>query len=277
MFIDIQGKALFYLVAAWEDDCTGYVIDYGTEPDQRTPYFTLRDARRTLAAVDPSAGLEASIYAGLERLTDRMLGREWHRDDGATVRIDRCLIDANWGTSTDIVYQFCRQSRHARTVMPSHGRYIGASSVPLAEHRRKPGERLGLNWKVPVLEGKRAVRHVIYDTNFWKSFVHARLAVPMGDPGSLSLFGRKPEAHRLLAEHLTSEYRVRTEGRGRSVDEWKLRADGLDNHWLDGLTAAAVAASMEGCAPPGVEPTRDKPRARVSFAEMQARARARAG
>ncbi|MFO0082396.1 MAG: hypothetical protein ACK55O_07235, partial [Phycisphaerales bacterium] len=52
--------------------------------------------------------------------------------------------------------------------------------------------------------------------------------------------------HRLLSEHLTSEYRVRTEGRGRTVDEWKLRVEGLDNHWLDGWVGAAVAASMQG-------------------------------
>ncbi len=40
--------------------------------------------------------------------------------------------------------------------------------------------------------------------------------------------------------------RVKTEGRGRTVDEWKLRVDGLDNHWLDCLVGAAVAASMQG-------------------------------
>jgi hypothetical protein len=68
----------------------------------------------------------------------------------------------------------------------------------------------------------------------------------MGDPGCLSLFGQKAEQHRLLSEHLTSEYRVKTEGRGRTVDEWKLRVEGLDNHWLDCIVGAAVAASMEG-------------------------------
>jgi hypothetical protein len=278
MFIDIQGKALFYLVAAWQDDCTGHVIDYGTEPDQKTPYFTLRDCKRTLAAHDPSAGLEASIFAGLERLVERCLGREWTRDGGGTVRIDRCLIDANWGTSTDLVYQFCRRSPHAAVLMPSHGRYVGASGVPLGEHRRKPGERVGLNWRVPSVTGRRAVRHIVFDTNFWKSFVHARLAVPIGDPGSLSLFGtgkKAPEQHRLISEHLTSEYRVRTEGRGRTVDEWKLRAAGADNHWLDGLAGAAVAASMEGCAPPGVAAHVPKVRRRVPLAELTARAMGR--
>jgi hypothetical protein len=39
---------------------------------------------------------------------------------------------------------------------------------------------------------------------------------------------------------------VKTEGRGRTVDERKLRVDGLDNHWLDCLVGAAVAASIQG-------------------------------
>jgi phage terminase large subunit GpA-like protein len=50
------------------------------------------------------------------------LDRDWRRDDGALMRIERLLIDANWGNSTDVIYQFCRQSRHGPVVMPSHGR-----------------------------------------------------------------------------------------------------------------------------------------------------------
>jgi hypothetical protein len=87
--------------------------------------------RRGAAA--PRAGQEGAIYAGLERLTGTLLDKEWRRDDGAVMRIDRCLIDANWGQSSDLVYQFCRQSPHASVVMPSHGRYVGASSIPFSE------------------------------------------------------------------------------------------------------------------------------------------------
>ncbi|MCW5767036.1 MAG: phage terminase large subunit family protein, partial [Phycisphaeraceae bacterium] len=249
MFVDVQGKALFYVVAAWEDDFTGSIVEYGTEPDQKTPpgaYFTLRDLKRTLGSASPRAGVEGAIYGGLERLIEGTVGREWRRDDGAMVRIDRCLIDANWGSSTDVVYQFCRQSPHASVLTPSHGRYVGASSVPFSDYKRKRGERIGLNWRVPVVTGKRAVRHVLFDTNFWKSFVFARLAVAMADKGSLALFGQKPEPHRLFAEHLVAEYRVRTQGRGRTVDEWKPRPGQPDNHWLDCLVGNAVAASILG-------------------------------
>ncbi len=262
MFVDVQAKALFWLVAAWENDFTGYVVDYGTEPDQKEAYFTLRDLRHTLALAEPRAGIEGAIYAGLERLTGRLLDREWRRDDGAMVRIDRCLVDANWGSSSDVVYQFCRQSKHASILLPSHGRYVGASSIPFSDYKRRRGDRVGLNWRVPTVNGKRAVRHVTFDTNFWKSFIHARLAVSMGDPGCLSLFGRKPELHQLLAAHLTSEYRVKTEGRGRTVDEWKLRVDGWDNHWFDGLVGCAVAASMQGAVLLGED---DRPNARPTI------------
>jgi len=94
-----------------------------------------------------------------------------------------------------------------------------------------------------------------------------------GDPGSLSLFGHKPERHRMIADHLTSEYRVTTQGRGRSVDEWKIRAEASDNHRLDCLVASAVAGSMQGVTLAGYERVPEVKRERVSFAEMQMKAR----
>jgi hypothetical protein len=247
-FIDVQQKALFWIVCGWEEDFSGYVLDYGTWPDQRRHYFTLRDARLTLATAHPGTGLEGAIRAGLERAAGQILTRRFERDDGAELSIDRMLIDANWGQSTDVVYEFCRQSTHAAVLTPSHGRYVGAASIPFADHKRKRGDRVGYHWRIPAVAGRRAVRHVLYDTNHWKSFLQERLATPIGDPGCISLFGHDRERHRLLAEHLTAEYRVRTEGRGRVVDEWRLRPDGFDNHWLDGVVGCAVAASIQGIA-----------------------------
>ena len=169
------------------------------------------------------------------------------------MRIERCLIDANWGSSTDVVYQFCRQSSHAASSCPATDGSSGASSQPFSEYKRRPGDRVGHNWRMPNVRGKRAVRHVVFDTNYWKSFIHARLAVAMGDRGCLSLFGDAAETHRLFAEHLTAEYRVKTEGRGRTVDEWKMRPERGDNHWFDCLVGCAVAASMQGVALGGRE------------------------
>ena len=90
-------------------------------------------------------------------------------------------------------------------------------------------------------------RHVAFDANAWKTFVHARLATLAGDRGALSLFGRKPEHHRLFAEHVAdAESYVVTEGYGRTVHEWRPKPSKPDNHWLDCLVGCAVAASMAG-------------------------------
>ena len=253
MLIDVQKTMLFYVVCAWDDDFTGYVIDYGAWPDQRRRYFTLGEANPTLQAKFPRSGLEGCLYGGLKALTEDYLSREFTRDDGAAMRIEKCLVDANWGQSTDVVYQFCRESAFANVIIPSHGKYIGASSKPMSEYKKAVGDRVGHNWRMPNIRGKRAVRHVVFDTNYWKSFVASRLLESMGDRGSLSLWGRSSEAHMLFAEHLTAEYRVKTEGRGRRVEEWKMRPEGADNHWWDGLVGCAVAASMTGCVLEGTD------------------------
>ena len=269
LFIDVQKALLFYVVTAWAENFTGSVIDYGAWPDQHRREFSLADANPTIQSEFPRAGLEGGLYAALTALTDDLLGREWEREDGAVLKIERALIDANWGQSTDLVYQFCRESRFAGVVLPSHGRYVGASSKPMTEYRKQPGDRLGFNWMMPSVAKKRAVRHVIYDSNFWKSFVHARLAVAIGDKGSLTLYGRIPGVHQLLAEHLTAEYRVKTSGRGRTVDEWKLKPEHHDNHWLDCLAGCAVCGSMLGCTLPEFGAVVVKKKGRIKLSERK--------
>lgn len=246
MFIDVQKNLLYYLVAGWADDFTGAVVEYGAFPKQKRLYFTENTANPTLEKTFPEAGLEARLYAGLQALTLEMLGREFRREDGAAMKIERAMIDANWGQSTDTVYQVCRESVFSAILLPAHGRYVGASSKPMREYPRRPGERHGLNWLLPAV-GARGIRHVIFDSNYWKSFIMARLLTAPGDPGALMLYGREPARHELLSRHLTAEYRIRTSGRNREVDEWKLRPENFDNHWLDCLSGSAVAASIAGC------------------------------
>ena len=270
MFIDVQKTLLFYVVCAWDDDFTGSVIDYGTWPDQRRRYFSLADANPTLQSKFPRAGLEGCLYGGLKSLTEEYLSREFTRDDGAAMKVEKCLIDANWGQSTDVVYQFCRESAHANVIVPSHGKYIGASSKPMSEYKKAAGDRVGLNWRMPNIRGKRAVRHVVFDANYWKSFVASRLLMAVGDRGCLSLWGRSGETHMLFAEHLTAEYRIRTEGRGRRVEEWKMRPEAKDNHWWDGVVGCAVAASMTGCVLAGTDVRKvEKPKVRIKLSDLK--------
>ena len=60
-------------------------------------------------------------------------------------------------------------------------------------------------------------RHVAFDANSWKTFIHARLATIAGDRGALSLFGRKSERHRLFAEHACPPRPRRRRGAARAL------------------------------------------------------------
>ena len=66
---------------------------------------------------------------------------------------------------------------------------------------------------------------------------------------------------------------MRTEARGRVVDEWKLRAGNPDNHWLDCLVGCAVAASIQGAILPGTDVKAPPRRERMKLSDLQRRRR----
>jgi hypothetical protein len=240
-FIDVQDNLLYGGVCAFRDGFRAHVIDYGTMPDQGRSYFTYRDAQKTLKRQVGAASLPAILNAGLSLFTDALLGRRWKREDGAEIGVNLCLIDSGDGKHAETVYEFCRRSKYAAILFPSKGRGVSASQAPWETFRAREGERIGFHWSLAPVKGS-AVRLAQVDTNFWKTFVAIGLAAPVGDPRSVELFADK---HTMFAEHITAEYGVKTQGRGRSLTEWKLRP-GRDNHFLDVLVGCHAAASMGG-------------------------------
>jgi hypothetical protein len=248
-FVDVQQNMLFYAVCSWTPGFTGHVIDYGTFPEQRSHSFRKTTARRTLARLWPKLSLEAAIRKALDELTTTLCERRWTRDDGADLSINRLFIDAQWGRMRDVVYTFCRESNQRGVVMPSHGKFVGASTDPLnarSTANRKSGRLIGQHWRVEKAKDAPN-RYCLYDTNHWKSFVHERLATDPAESASLTLYRADPREHKLFASHLKAEYPVRVEGKGRVVDEWKVKPDRMDNDWFDCLVGATVAASEQGC------------------------------
>lgn len=266
MFIDIQQSALFWVVCAWEENFTGVVIDYGTFPEQRKAYFTLGDIKQTLQRTFHTQDVEQAIYSGLQAVMNDVICRDWKRADGGTMSIDRTMIDANWGISTDLVYRFCRTARDAATVNPCHGRYVKASQRDWTVYRPRPGDRVGPHWRMAKpATGK--TRYVTFDVNHWKTIVFNKLAIEPGHVGSLTLFGGDASSHRMIADHMTSEYPTRIEVAGKVMEEWTLRPGRPDNHWLDGVVGCAVAASVEGLSVLG-GPIKEQ-RKRVRLSDMQ--------
>lgn len=263
-FVDVHDAVLYWMVVAWLPGFAGEVIDYGTWPRQKQEWFSLKDARRTLAMEYPGAGKDGSIQAGLDALVGDLASREW----GRPVRVDRLLIDS--GYKPKLVEATCRKV--GGVTLASKGVGIKAGNMPMTAYKKKPGWRIGYNWCLPSVSGTGEYRHVLYDTNWWKTFLASRLTTAPGDPGALTLFGKG--GHDLLAAHIAgAETYTVTQGRGRTVHEWTIRPERPDNHWLDCMVGCAVAASMCGVALGAEAVAGMGERKRIKLSELQARRR----
>lgn len=252
--IDVQGQVLFWLIAGFDEYFGTHVVDYGAWPRQQRSHFTLGELNPTLDSLTPGATLEGRLRHGLEGLTDFLADRYSHAD-GRRATIARMVVDANWGQSTTTVEQFAKETTHP--VLPAFGRGITADRRPISEYSRKPGERLGHGWYV----NERG--QLIFDSNLWKTGLAERILQPIDGRGPLTLFEGSDLKHRMLAEHVTAEYPIPTQGQGRLVNVWRIRPGRSDNHLLDCLSMASVGASEQGVRIAGqVEIEQDKKRSR---------------
>lgn len=252
--VDIMHKALYYILAVWEPDFTGYVVDYGAFPNPKLAYYTLSDIKYTLKHKFPNMSTEAAVTSGLSELIGGICESEYPAADGGIMTLDRALIDANEGQMRKTVFEFCRRFSHRAVVLPSVTVGTRASHLPFDEGGKK-GDVKGLNWRKPKTKGRGEVRHILSNVNFWKSFIRDRIKAAPGEPGSLYFFGKENEGkqHAMLADHLTAERFERVAGSRQVVDEWMQRpgVKGVENHFFDCLVMAAIAASEQGCALPG--------------------------
>lgn len=265
-FIDPNYKLLWWMVCAFGDGFTGHIVDYGAWPDQGRNYWTTRDAGKTMNTKMPRGSLASRLLNGLEALTDDLLGREWLNEQKQPGRIERCLVDANLGEISDTVYQFCRQSKHAAILTPSHGHFLGARDRPMYEWKQEPSDRMGHHWRERMSKTK-AKRFVSFDANRWKTAVFERLSVPRGGPGALTIHAGSRVRHRMLLDHLAAEYPEPDDHKGRTINVWK-ELKNRDNDLLDALAGCHVGASMQGIAIAGQDvPKARRRRPRVRYAK----------
>jgi hypothetical protein len=238
---DVQQSLLYYSVMALKDDGSAHLVRYGTWPEQDDPYFTLKEARKKLRNRYRNSSDMAALSQGIFDLADWLFSHEWQSEDGALVPMELAAFDARW--KPEVVRQALARSPHNRSLIAYMGQSYKAADKAISERKYEAGSRVGLGWVIRKRKSKADVRGVLSDVNFWKTALHDQLAARIGSPGAVTFYSGK---HRMLAEHLTSEYAIQTEGRGRTVMEWKLRP-GNDNHWLDTCVGCLVLGSMAGC------------------------------
>ena len=247
-FIDVQNNLLFFMQMAWEMSGRGHIINYGTFPDQERWIFSKANVSRTLEMEFGTDDLAESIYAGLANIVPMMFNRQYKREDGVILSLDRCGIDARSGHHTGIVRRFCREHPNRSRCHPQFGQFIGASSKPWQQLRHnKREEALGVHCKLKLpADGQKGVRELIVDVNWWKSFAAEKLTVGIGADNAILLHDGKPYEHQMFAEHCCAEQPVLAISKtGVEMIEWRQGNNSNNDYW-DCLVGNCVLASMEG-------------------------------
>lgn len=243
--VDVGMECIWYVMMAFAEDYTGWVVDYGAWPEQGRIRYTSTSLAVRLSDVYPSHSPESQMVLGLRdvlaRLRDGWVVRQGTQEP---VRLDRVLIDANWPRSSEAVRQFCSLRDFATWVMPSIGRSTQTNALrPIHEWQLRPGERRGWHWKTSMSSGRP---YVIFDANEWKTFALARMQTG-GGRGSWYVYAG--DQHNQFFEHLTSEEPVwyeLTEKKVRGA-QWVMRnPNNRENHWWDCMVLCYLAASELG-------------------------------
>ncbi len=158
--------------------------------------------------------------------------------------IDQCLIDSGWHPES--VYAFLPEA--CIEFKPAKGYGVGQQRMRPYSQPKSTGAtitKIGEGWHACRLTSPR-VQLVEVDVDHWKSWLHARLRTPKGDPGSFKLFKvNNANEHLSFAKHLVSERQVEEfDPRKGKIVRWELvqRA----NHWLDAAMLACVAGNIAG-------------------------------
>lgn len=249
--VDVHKRLLYWVALATDDEFNGQIVDYGPFPDQKVRHYQMAKARPSISDLAKKAGLKGASDKGrlmfaLQTLVESELAmRRWKVDGGGEMVAEKIVIDMGWEAET--VRGFVRNSPLAAMLWPAKGDGIKAGDTPLDEWRLHPGTITGPSWRINPTKPGQVVKHIHYDANYWKTFIHARFAMAPGDRGSLALYKHTPTHHRLFAEHVAhAEKPTKTTGRGRELIEWKIKTNKPDNHFFDSLQYACLGASFCG-------------------------------
>ena len=240
--VDVHGDILYYAVVAWEDDATGYVIDYGTFPEQTRDFFQKRESGlKTLKRRYPGTKVQGAVLIGLSDFLESLLRKKYRTGDGKVMQIEKVIVDASY--SHDQVEGAIIKIGATAAAVPSRGHFVGANGSPMAEWKRKPKRKKGIYMVLDKVDGRK-LPVCYHDSNYWKSAVHDALSMEVGERCGLSLWGKRSDRHRMFSEHLNAETVTAVIGKHK-FDQWTEKPN-LDNHLFDATKMAFVASRMIG-------------------------------
>jgi len=249
--VDLRASQLHFVVVAWLADGRGHVADYGTLPVETK-----------------ALGERQAVLAALEQLNARFLAG-YPGPGGQRVLPGWVFIDAGW--QTDVVRAFVRHRKREglKLYLPSFGRgqslpsSRGGFVLPTKVTPAKPfiGEQYYISW-----HSKHLLHAVFWNADHWKSRVHDSFAMPVEQPGALTIPKPLTTADqadaRVFTRHICNEKCLETHVAGKGTITTWVNESRRANHYLDALAEALAAGHLCGvrvAEPESVRPTVTSP------------------
>ena len=128
------------------------------------------------------------------------------------------------------------------------GLFVGANTKEWQKIKLDRKDKKGVNCKL-VTPKESGSKELVYDTNFWKSYIADRLMCDQEATKAIVLFDAPVHVHRMFAEHMAYEDCVSVTGKsGTTVTEWRQTRTGgtVENDYFDCLVGNAALASIMG-------------------------------
>lgn len=241
--IDSSDQVLWWVVTAFSGDMTGWVVDYGTWPDQGRALFYKSDLARRISDELPGVAWEEQFVHAHNQLEAELFQR--------FPELDLVLKDWSDGGQMPLVRGQIQASPNKSRLRPSKGfaPKPGKKPIHLWGDVR---DKAGTGW---IERRAESPVHVQFDANIMKSNAARRLLTTVGAPSSIVLPGKDESANRLIAEHFTAERPKEISYDGSSGITWE-EIPGRDNDWWDCFVGTVCAAQILGCKVNGDTPAK---------------------
>jgi hypothetical protein len=222
-FSDINYAGMWWAIVGFRNDRTGYILDYGKHPE-----------RTVLVPNNATETLKRRLVAeGIATWVKRISALQFFRD-GKPMQIRAAGVDR--GFLPDVVHQVTRSTSCPFPVIPVRG-FGGQAYRPEGKHI------VGKAGHFVHFSESPNGQFLASLTDYHKEIVQRGFLGSPGTPGSLSFFGKHPEQHNEIAQHVCAETLVdKAEGLRGTFWKWKLNP-GSCNDGLDAITGCYSLAA----------------------------------
>lgn len=248
-FVDSSDHVLWWMVCAWRNDFTGYIVDYGTWPDQGRNEFYKSELPKTLESQLPGRSWEEAFVNAHNQL-DEMLFADWMDESGNVRQIDLLLKDWSDGSHMQLIGPQVSLSKNRNRIRPSKGFGPKPGKKPVHFYGDQNRDRhTHSHW---VERRSQNPVFIDYNSKVFKTIAARRLETIPGSPSAVLLPGPDEHSHTMIAEHFTSE-QAKSESFDNAIGTFWELLPGRDNDWWDCYVGNCVAASVLGVHVPGTQ------------------------